>query len=174
MEEKMQKPYDLKDYTGENWDDSKVIDKMPVIDVVEAYRKAGKDDRLILGWCISRRYFQYYEDMRAAHPESWWYENRDKVEWNRSYDIMKACRDNGLIDEWRAWAKVGQPNKTDRDMLKEDSIIEGVYLNYGPFDEDPKEKKEEYTRLKRKEYEGEKQEKKKKSKRHRRLFGFFL
>ena len=130
----MAKKYSLADYKGNNWDDSAVIDKLPVKEVIDEYRRAGKSEDLIYGWCIWRRELDKYRYYRKLMGPVWSVEHSEQLKWNFEYAVLQDCRENGLMDVWLRKQKIANPNRGDYDDLEE--VIEYGYRACGRVEDD--------------------------------------
>lgn len=121
------------DYVGDNWDDSEVIDKLPLKEVIDEYRRVGKNEELIYGWCVWRRELEKYNRMKKEYGPVWAAEHAIQIVWNMEHDILQDCRENGLMDVWYFRQAIEKPWRKDFSDMEE--VIDNLYKSLGPVEE---------------------------------------
>lgn len=125
----MAKKYSWYDYQGDNWDDSEVIDKLPVSEVIAEYRRAGRDEELIYGWCVWRRELNKYQRIKKMMGPEWSAEHSTQITWNMEHDILQDCRENDLMDMWYYRQKLEKPWRQSFDDYAE--TVDAIYEQFG-------------------------------------------
>lgn len=120
--------------TDDKWDDSAVIDKLPVSEVVAEYRRVGKDEELIYGWCVWRRAMEKYKRIKQMMGPEWSAEHSTQITWNIEHEILQDCRENGLMDMWYYRQKLEKPWRQSFDDYAD--VVDAIYEQYGSVEKD--------------------------------------
>ena len=115
--------------TDDKWDDSAVIDNLPVSEVIAEYRRVGKTEELIYGWCVWRRAMDKYKRIKQAMGPEWSAEHSTQITWNIEHDILEACRENDLMDMWYYRQKLEKPWRQSFDDYAE--TVDAIYEQFG-------------------------------------------
>ena len=137
--------YRYEDYKGDNWDDSAVIDKLPLKEVVAEYRQAGQSEELIYGWCIWRRELNKYRQLKKQMGPAWSAEHSTQITWNMEHDILQDCRENDLMDMWYYRQRIEKPWRMSFEDYAE--TVDAIYRQYGSIEQELMNERPEVKKL---------------------------